>query len=306
MTQRLPGVIAIMAMAAALAAGPAYSQPVDLPIPAATTAQYPPGVTVRQTANGPVYADAQGHTLYGMDMRTLIRWNPDAAQYCQGACAQIWLPLLAPPDAKPNVVFPRGFGERPRTGGTAAIPEAAAPAAATSAAPSAAGAAPPARGGFNPLPPEYIAQANAPDWTIIQGPQGPQWVYKGWHMVYTRKGDKPGATTFDGSDNFTWNTLKFVPPVPKLTAPSSVSTIFTDGAYALADKNGRVLFSGNCATDCTGWVPLAAPMAGKGFGEWAISLATDTPQWTWRGKPVFISQEDNPVKAPPSGSVLRP
>jgi hypothetical protein len=125
-------------------------------------------------------------------------------------------------------------------------------------------------------------------------------------MVFTRKGERPGSTAYDGSDNFTWNSLKFVPPAPKLPAPSSVSTLFVDGAYALTDKNGRVLFTGTCAADCTGWVPLAAPMAGKGFGEWAISLATDTPQWTWRGKPVFISQEDNPAKAPPSGTVLRP
>ena len=294
MMQRLPRMIAVLAMAAALAVVPAHAQPVDLPIPAATTDQYPPGVTVGQTAKGPVYADAHGHTLYGMDMRTLVRWSADAAQYCQGTCAEIWQPMLAPADAKPNVVFPRGFGDRSRTGG-AAVPAAAAGT-----------AAPPVRGGFNAVPPGFIAQSNAPDWTIIQGPQGPQWVYKGWHMVYTRKGDKLGSTAFDGSENFTWNSLKFVPSVPKLTAPSSVATLFVDGAYALADKNGRVLFTGNCVADCSGWMPLAAPMAGKGFGEWAISLASDTPQWTWRGKPVFVSQEDNPAKAPPSGTVLRP
>ena len=287
--------ITMLAMAAAMAVVPAHAQPVDLPIPAATTDQYPPGVTVRQTAKGPVYADAQGHTLYGMDMRTLVRWSADAAQYCQGPCAQTWQPLLAPADAKPNVVFPRGFGDRSRTGGAAG-----------EAAPVAGAAPPPVRGGFNAVPPGFIAPQSAPDWTIIQGPQGPQWVYKGWHMVYTRKGDKPGSTAFDGSDSFTWNTLKFVPPTPKLTAPSSVSVQFVDGTYALADKTGHLLFTGNCAADCNGWVPLAAPMASKGFGDWAISLASDTPQWTWRGKPVFVSQEDNPLKAPPAGTVLRP
>ena len=296
MMQRLPAMIAVLAMAASLAVVPAHAQPVDLPIPAASTDQYPPGVAVRQTAKGPVYADAQGHTLYGMDMRTLVRWSSDAAQYCQSPCAETWLLMLAPPGSKPNVVFPRGFGQAPAR--PAAAPGAAAPAA---------GAAPaPVRGGFNAVPPGFIAQANAPDWTIIQGPQGPQWVYKGWHMVYTRKSERPGSTAYDGADNFTWNSLKFVPSVPKLTAPSSVATQFVDGAYALTDKSGRVLFTGTCATDCAGWVPLAAPMAGRGFGEWAISLASDNPQWTWRGKPVFISQEDNPAKAPASGTVLRP
>ena len=295
MIERLRKVSVTLALSVALVGAAAHAQPVDLPIPAATTDQYPPGITVKQTAKGPVYADAQGHTLYGMDLRTLVRWSADAAQYCQGPCAESWQPVLAPPDAKPNVVFPRGFGARPPAapGGAGAAPGTAAPAR-------------PQGGGFNAVPPGFIANQAAPDWAIIQGPQGPQWVYKGWHMVFTHKGDKPGSTTYDGSDNFTWNTLKFVPPVPKIAAPSSVSTLFVDGAYALADKNGHVLFTGTCVADCGGWVPLAAPMAGRGFGEWAISLASDNPQWTWRGKPVFISQEDNPAKAPPSGTVLRP
>ena len=286
----------VLGLAIALASTPAQAQPADLPIPAATTDQYPPGVTVRQTSKGPVYADAQGHTLYGMDMRTLVRWSADAAQYCQGKCTEVWQPLLAPADAKPNVIFPRGFGGQ------------LAPARPGAAAAGAPGAAPPVqqRGGFNAVPPGYIAPQSAPDWTIIQGPQGPQWVYKGWHMVYSRKGDRPGSTALDGSDNLTWNTLKFVPPVPKLVAPSSVSTLFIDGAYALSDKSGHVLFTGNCAKNCADWVPLAAPMAGRGFGEWEISLAGDNPQWNWRGKPVFISQEDNPLKPPPAGAVLRP
>ena len=294
MIKRLPKVIAMLALSAALAGSAAYAQPVDLPIPAATTDQYPPGVTVKQTARGPVYADARGNTLYGMDMRTLVRWSADASQYCQGPCAESWQPVLAPPDAKPNIIFPRGFGGRPlpAAGGAGAAPAGAAGA--------------PARPPQGGVPAGFIVNQAAPDWTIIQGPQGPQWVYKGWHMVYTRKGDKPGTTAFDGSDNLTWNTLKFVPPAPKLVAPSNVSALFVDGAYALADKNGRVLFTGHCVSDCAGWVPLAAPMAGRGFGEWAISLASDTPQWTLGGKPVFVSQEVNPVKAPPSGTVLRP
>jgi hypothetical protein len=47
-------------------------------------------------------------------------------------------------------------------------------------------------------------------------------------------------------------------------------------------------------------------MAGRGFGEWAVDLSGDRPQWTWRGKPVYVSQEDDPVNAPAGGAVLRP
>ena len=204
-----------MAVALALLAPVcALAQPADLPIPPATTDHYPPGVAVRQTAAGPVYADAAGHTLYGMDMRTLVRWSPDPAQFCQSECAANWEPMLAPAEAKPNVVFPRGFGNRPR-------------------------------GNMNAVPTGFIAPQTAPDWTIIAGPQGPQWVYKGWHMVFARKGEVPGQAGFDGADQRSWNTLKFVPPVPKLTTPANVA-------------------------------------------------------------PVFVSQEENPLQAPASATVLRP
>ena len=46
MTLRLPFLVLAL-----LAATPALAQPADLPIPAATTSEYPPGVTVRQIAN---------------------------------------------------------------------------------------------------------------------------------------------------------------------------------------------------------------------------------------------------------------
>ena len=144
---------------AMLAATPAGAQPADLPIPPATTGEYPPGVKVAKTPAGMVYAAADGRTLYGMDMRTLIRWGPDPSQYCREACAETWEPLLAPAGAKPNLGYPtRGSGSRATPGEGLVQPQ------------------------------------RAPDWAIIAGPQGPQWVYKGWHMVFVRKGDKPSST----------------------------------------------------------------------------------------------------------------
>lgn len=264
--------IAAMAMAV-----PAHAQPADLPIPAATTDQYPPGVTVRRTAAGPVYVDAKGRTLYGMDMRTVLRWSPDPAQHCTGDCAKDWEPLLAPVDSTINIAFPRGPGER--------------------------GPGQPLRP--LPLPPGFVSPQAAPDWTMIAGPTGPQWVYKGWHLVFTRKGERPGAAKFDGAEANTWNSLKFVPPVPKIQAPASVAATFADGAYALTDKNGHALFTGTCTAPCA-WQPLTAPMAGRGIGDWAVSTAGDSPQWLLRGKPVYVSQEDNPLSVPPAGEVLRP
>ncbi len=268
----------LAAVIAAISPLPALAQPADLPIPPATTAEYPAGVKVLKTKAGAVYTDKSGHTLYGMDLRTLIRWNPDPSKYCQAECAKLWEPLLAPKDAKANIIFPQGFG------GNRARP----------------GTPPP------PLPAGFVTPQTAPDWSVIEGAAGLQWIYKGWNMVFVRKGSKPGSSEFDGAEQMTWNTLKFIPPVPILTAPGAISPKFVDGAYALADKDGRLLFSGTCAKDCAGWVPLPAALASRGIGEWSVSNSGDRPQWLYRGKAVFYSAGDNPLFVPAGALVLRP
>lgn len=264
-----PGLLAAASLLAGLMAPASVAaQPADLPIPPATTDKYPPGIKVSTTASGPVYVDARGRTLYGMDMRTLLRWSPDPAQYCTGECAEVWEPLLAPAGSTPNVAFPRGNRDSVAEG--------------------------------------FVEPQKAPDWTVIAGPSGPQWVYKGWHMVYVRKDDKPGSTAFDGAENFVWNTLKFVPPVPKPVTPGNVTTVLVDGAYALADTAGRVLFTGTCEGGCGGWTPLAAGLASRGIGEWSVGRGGDVPQWFYRGKPVYVSQEQDATTVPAGGEVLRP
>jgi predicted lipoprotein with Yx(FWY)xxD motif len=275
-------------MAACVMASPVRAQPADLPIPAATTSDYPAGIRVGSAGGVPVYVDQAGHTLYGMDMRTLLRAGADTSKYCQADCAQRWEPMLAPAGSKPNIMFPRGFGDRQRqqtaAGGAAAAPSSGAAAAGT----------------------EFVQNQKAPDWTIIEGPQGPQWVYKGWHMVYVRKGEAPGSATHDGDENMVWNTLKYVPPVPKLTAPVNVSTAFVAGAYALVDSEGRLLFTGDCSGDCADWRPLSGGMASHGLGDWAVSLEADKPQWLYRGKPVFVAAGPTPDDMPAGAAVLRP
>jgi predicted lipoprotein with Yx(FWY)xxD motif len=290
------------------------AQPADLPIPAATTTQYPPGVKVQQTAQGPVYVDRNGLTLYGMDMRNgLTRWSPDPSKYCQGECAKQWEPLLAPPGAKPNIEFPQGFGAPQRAGAQGARP-----AGGNAQAPAPTAARPPQggqQGGDQTLrrafqytvPEGYVLPQSAPDWSIIAGPQGPQWVYKGWHMVFVRRGSKPGSTQYDGADDYTWNTLKYIPAVPSVDGPDKVTAKYVGrGHYALADGDGRVLFTGSCKTDCGKWVPFDGGMADRGKGAWTISHDGDEPQWLYRGRPVFVSQEDDTNAVPKGGELLRP
>jgi predicted lipoprotein with Yx(FWY)xxD motif len=184
-------------------------------------------------------------------------------------------------------MFPRGFGDRqrpPASASAAAVPSSGAAAAGTA----------------------FIQNQKAPDWTIIEGPQGLQWVYKGWHMVYFRGDEAPGSAAHEGDENMVWNTLKYVPPVPRLTAPVNVSTAFVGGAYALVDHEGRLLFTGDCGGDCADWRPFSGGLASRGLGDWAVSREADHPQWFYRGKPVYVASGASADDMPAGAAVLRP
>lgn len=261
---------ALVLIAAAVPAA-TLAQPVDLPIPPATTDVFPPGVKVRNVGGRNVYVDGKGRTLYGMDMRTLMRFGADPSQHCAADCRKEWVPLTAPADAQVNIRFPQGLGDRQAAADT-----------------------------------RFVQNQRAPDWTVIEGPAGKQWVYKGWHMVFTHAGERAGLAAHDGAGGMVWNTLKYVPPVPQVTAPGGVAPVQRDGGWVLADKDGRVLFTGACKTDCADWKPLTGGMASRALGEWTVATDEDRPQWRWKGKPVWVNAGVDPLSVPAGGKELRP
>jgi len=257
-----------LVIAAALFAGSvslARAQPSDLPIPAAKSDKLPAGIAINRKLPVPVYVDARGLTLYGMDMRTVLRWAPDAALFCRAECLDQWEPLAAPQATAANIAFPGAPGYDAT---------------------------------------RFVDNRTAPDWTVIDGPLGRQWVYKGWHMVFTRKGDARGSAAFDGADGMIWNTLKYLPPPPEFIAPPGITAVFADGAYRLADKSGQPLFTGTCAAACAGWTPLTAALASQGIGTWQVEVSGDAPQWTIAGARVFVGVSGQPL--PPGATALRP
>jgi predicted lipoprotein with Yx(FWY)xxD motif len=261
---------ALVSCALLLATTSLVAQPADLPIPAATTERFPAGVRTKATAAGLFYTNRRRQILYGLDMRTVMRAGPNAAQYCQGACLETWAPLLAPKSALPNIEFPQGLS-------------------------------------FDPDPrPEFFKPQKAPDWTIIVGPQGPQYVYKGWHMVFTKRDAKADEPAPDALDGRTWNTLKYVPPVPQITAPPGVKPLFHGGRYVLADKDGRLLFTGQCTGDCAGWQPFVGGAASAGVADWNIGQSGDMPQWLYKGQPVFMAPADHPLGLPAGAKAVQP
>jgi predicted lipoprotein with Yx(FWY)xxD motif len=314
------------------AAGFAGAQPNDLPIPAAVSTDLPPGISVvksKGSKTGYIYVDAKGRTLYGMDRRAVAGRTGNAWQYCDKECAKEWQPLLAPEGSKPTASaggfggFGGGGGGGPgggagrgagagaggaggRPGGAlppgAALPPGVDPAAAAAFLAGGGGG-----GGGRPGGGPGGARPAQPDWTIAESALGLQWVYKGNHLVFTHAGDKPGATNLDGHDDYVWNVLKYVPPVPTVVAPTNVTTAYVDGGYALSDKDGRLLYTSAKPADCaSGCLPYAAGFASRGVGEWTVSRGGDRPQWLYRGKPVYVSQEADTTGQSAKGPLLRP
>jgi len=262
----------VLAVSLSMIAAAAQAQPADLPISASRSGPLPAGIKVGRIGGKAYYLDSRGRLLYGMDMRVLLPFGPDPAQHCTGDCAATWEPVLAPAGARPNIAFPQGFG----------------------------GKAPP------PPPPGFITQPqSAPDWTIIAGPQGPQWVFKGWHMVFIRRADSR-SNRYDGAEERAWNTLKFVAPPPAFVAPGDVQAVAVDGGYVLADGAGRHLFTGVCRRDCASWQPYRGGMASAAVGPWQVARDGDVPQWTRGGQPVFVAAPETPGEVPAGARELRP
>jgi predicted lipoprotein with Yx(FWY)xxD motif len=142
-------------------------------------------------------------------------------------------------------------------------------------------------------------------WKVVEGAEGPQWSYKG-DPLFTCAGDSgPGSTAGKERDNL-FNLLTYVPPVPKVTAPAPVNTVFVGEAYILEDGQGHALFTidKSCGTDCRNWIPFTAGLASRSIGDWKISREGDRLQWAYRGLLVYVSQEEQPTRAPSKGSVL--
>jgi hypothetical protein len=150
-----------------------------------------------------------------------------------------------------------------------------------------------------------------PDWTMTQGADGPQLMYKRTNLVFVRKGDAPGSTRWDGDDHQRWNALRFVPPVPKPLAPPNVAPLYVEGAYAFADNKDHVLYTQSrpqkCSAACEPAQPFRAGLISQGIGDWSVSRDGDFAQWRYRGKPVYLSKgAPKSADIPAGASLLRP
>lgn len=228
----------------------------------------PPGFQVVVTEQeGPLFADARGHTLYTWPVRQL-RNGPvgerkgqpscDATKYTENAG------LMSP--------YPGGFE----------LPEVA------------------TRPSCIDVWPIVVADKDAKPvgkWTVVQRKDGiSQWAYDGYALYTSVLDDRPGEV--NGADSGASGEVgvrrpaeapSMVPPQFKVEATLIGRRLLTNDNYSVyastQDKPGE----SNCTGACLeAWQPIVAPAYAKPRGEFAIiERSPGIRQWTFRKQPLY-------------------
>lgn len=238
----------------------------------------PPGFKVVPTElDGPVFADASGHTLYKWpfkqlrvgdtgdplgqsectDVKTTVNSGfmspyPPGLQLpdldSRPSCTQAWPPVIAPADAKP-------VGK----------------------------------------------------WSLITRADGrKQWAYEK-HALYTsildhRPGDVLGADTFGGKQP----AMRVpVQPPPDIPSGFSVSTtrvgrlLQTESKFSVYTSDRDGADKSNCDEVCARtWVPMLAPESARPHGDWSVfERSPGVLQWAFRKKPLYRYVLDEEVRS---------
>ena len=238
----------------------------------------PPGVQVVVTElEGPVFADAQGHTLY--------KWPKD--QLRNGDAGEIeFKPTCDNAPHRENLGF-----MSPYPGGLE-LPEA------------------DARPACTQVWPPLIAPADAKEIGKFKPTDGPdgrkQWTYEGW-ALYTSALDKRPGDTLGGSAMFhpgeSGAHRKPVSPPASVPSQFMVRTMMSGRMVAQRDGWSVYAYDGdsrnksNCYDACLdGWQPVLAANYARPVGEWTtFERAAGIRQWAFRGKPVYRHFQDGKI-----------
>ncbi len=238
----------------------------------------PPGFHVEATElDGPVFADAKGHTLYQWPFKALrngITGDPKGKSLCEDVVSQTNAGYMSP--------YPGGL----------IIPD-------VETRPSCTQAWPP-----------VLAAADAKPvgaWTIIARKDGTkQWAYDE-HPLYTSHldsapGDVIGATSHSGRGGEHAAVRKPVGPPNNLPPGFEVVSSNNGRLLVTAQGNASVYVSDKdtatksmCDVTCTIiWKPVIAPEFAQPTGEWTIlERSPGVKQWAFRKKPLYTNITDN-------------
>ena len=243
--------------------------------------ELPPGIQVIATAlDGPVYADAQGMTLYKWPVRALRNGSTgdraNGPSNCtdeilrievgfmspypaglvlpyadQGvSCAQVWPPALAPDDA------------------------------------------------------EEVGK-----WTVVERADGAkQWAYDGYPLYTSnldkRPGDVLGGTKIDSGGDGGVVRVPIAPPpdIPpgfQVLSSTTGRLLVNDEEYSVYSWDGDDANTSNCIGECLSqWSPVLAPEVAAKRGEWTIvEHPSGINQWAFRGRPLYIHNNDTRTRS---------
>jgi predicted lipoprotein with Yx(FWY)xxD motif len=228
--------------------------------------------------DGPVFADARGHTLYTWPFKIMRVGNtgdPKGQSNCTSTKTTANTGYMSP--------YPGGLGlpdleERPSC--TQAWPPALA----------ASGAQPVGK------------------WTLITRQDGGrQWAYDGF-ALYTcaldrQSGDVLGGRRYDHRDGD--DPAERHPIGPSADVPPGFRVATTNLGRALQTERGFSVYAfegdeaghSHCDADCAQqWIPLAAPATVRPHGDWSvIERSPGSRQWVFRGQPLYRhSLDDGP------------
>ena len=237
----------------------------------------PPGVqVVVSDLEGPVFADATGHTFYSWPIHSTRNGSPgEAAGKIQ--CTDEHYRVTA------------GFTS-PYPGGTL-LPDA------------------DTRPTCVQHWPPVLAPAGAKpvgNWGLLDRPDGTkQWAYKRAALYTSHLDHNPGETN-GGTTRQSWDALsqgaprRPLMPAPALPAQFKVATaaqgrILENAAtFSVYSYDKDTATKSNCYGSCLDeWVPMIAPEAAAGQGDWSIIQRTGgEKQWTYRSMPLYTHKTD--------------
>jgi len=221
---------------------------------------------------GPVFADAEGHTLYTWPVRPL-RNGPAGERKNQPTCDatvyRVNAGLMSP--YPPGLILPE-VDSRPSC--------------------------------IDMFPVAQAAEDAKPvgKWTILERKDGiRQWAYEGY-ALYTSIFDKAPGETNGGTNRAMGETVprKPIGPPPMVPPQFDVTTTLAGRLLTLADGHSVYVSSkdapgkSNCDDACTQrWVPVRAPVYASDRGDFGvITRKPGIQQWTFRGYPLYTHVAD--------------
>lgn len=238
--------------------------------------EVPPGIQVVPTPlNGPVYANAQGRTLYKWPLIALRNGSTgdraDGPSNCTDEVLRTEVGYMSP--------YPAGL----------VLPYADQDVSCTD------------------VWPPVLASEDAEEvgkWTLVEREDGSkQWAYEGYPLYTSdldeEPGDVLGGTKLDtGGDGGVVRVPVAPPPdVPpgfQVISSTTGRLLVNDEEYSVYKWDGDEPGVSNCVQDCLdNWTPVSAPQLAASSGDWTvIKHPSGINQWAFRGNPLYTHDND--------------